>query len=272
MAASSGAAFALVRSALRSIGLEELEGWAYQLFVDGKTIDETMIEIESQPAFKRKYAAIFDRRNKGLPPVSVQEIVEYRRQALNLEHFYDLPQGMISDDAHVNSAITGDVSFDELSNRVQKGALMAYQQPPEVKSWLQDQYGVGEGGLIAFFTDPEHAMPFIERAATSAMVAGASQRQGFGALTRSEAEQLATAGVTPDQAGQAFGQLASSKELLSGLAGTTEEDISRQTQLDYAAGLDPAAQALERRARQRVAQGKGGGQFAGGLVSGTDRG
>jgi hypothetical protein len=272
MAAVSGAAFAMLRNLLRSYGLDELSDWAYQRFVEGKTTDEIMIEIEDQPAFKRKYAAIFDRRAKGLPPVSVAEIVEYRRSALALEQFYDLPEGMVSGDEQVNQAVTGDISFDELSNRVQRGALIAYQQPPEVTAWLQENYGVGEGGLIAFFTDPELSMPFIERAATSALVAGASQRSGFGALTRGEAEQLSIAGVSADQAGQAFGQLAEGRELLTGLAGSGENDIGRQTQIDYAAGLAPAASALARRARGRRATFEESGSFSGpGLVSGTDR-
>jgi hypothetical protein len=272
MAAVSGAAFALLRNLLRSYGLEELDAWAYQQFVDGKTSDEIMIEIEGQEPFKRKFKAIFDRRAKGLPPVSVAEIVEYRRSARQLEQFYDLPEGMVSDDAQVNAAIAGDVSFDELSSRVQRGALIAYQQPPEVKEWLQSTYGVGEGGLIAFFTDPDHAMPFIERVATGAMVAGASQRSGFGALTRDEADQLALAGLSPDAAGGAFGQLAQGRELLSGLAGTTESDISRQEQIDFAAGKDPAAETLRRRARGRKATFEESGRYSGtGLVSGTDR-
>lgn len=271
MAAVSGAAFAMLRNLLRSYGLDELSDWAYQRFVEGKSTDEIMIEIEEQPAFKRKYAAIFDRRAKGLPPVSVQEIVEYRRQALHLEQFYDLPEGMVSSDDLVNQAITGDISFDELSTRVQRGAMLAYDSPPEVQQFLRENYGLGEGSLIAFFTDPDHAMPFIERAATGARVAGAAQRQGFGALTRAEAEQFAQAGVSEAQAGQAFGALASGRELLSGLAGAGENDITREEQLAFAAGLEPGRAALERRARSRRATFDEGGSFAGGLVSGTDR-
>jgi hypothetical protein len=272
MAAVSGAAFAMLRNLLRSYGLDDLSDWAYQRFVEGKTSDEIMIEIEDQPAFKRKYQAIFDRRVKGLPPVSVAEIVEYRRQALNLEQFYDLPQGMISDDQHVNAAITGDVSFDELSGRVQRGALIAYNQPPEVRDYFRDTYGVGEGALIAYFTDPEHSMPFLERAATGAMIGGSARRQGFGALSRAEAEQLATAGVDPGQAGQAFGTLTTGRELLSGLAGSGEGDIDRATQLGFVEGREPAAEILRRRARARRAVFEEGYGFGGrGLVSGTDR-
>jgi hypothetical protein len=272
MAAVSGVAFAMLRNLLRSYGLEELDGWAYQRFVEGKTTDEIMIEIEDQPVFKKKYAAIFERRAKGLPPVSIAEIVEYRRQARNLEQFYDLPEGMVSDDARVNEAISGDMSFDELSTRVQRGALMAYQAPPEAIAFLRDNYGVGEGGLIAYFTDPDIAMPLLEKAATSSLVAGASVLSGFGALTRAEAEQLTTYGVDPNQAGQAFGALAQGRELLTGIAGSGEDEITREEQLGFVAGQTTAQQRLERRARGRKATFDEGGSYAGrGLVSGTDR-
>lgn len=257
---------------LKNYGLGELAAWAKQQFTDGKSSDEITLALEEQPAFQRKYAAIFDRRKKGLPPVSVTDIMQYRQQALNLEHFYDLPAGYISDDQHINAAVGGDVSFSELEHRVTLGASIALQQPPEVMDWLQSTYGVGAGGLIAYFTDPTHAMPYIERAAAAGIVAGASQRQGFGALSRTEAEQLAQAGVTADQANQAFGELAQSKELLTGLAGTAESAIGRDVQLGVVEGEAGAVSALQKRARERVAAGKGGGSYASkGLVSGTDR-
>ena len=85
---------------LKNYGLGELAAWAKQQFIDGKTADEITLALEDQPAFQRKYAAIFDRRKKGLPPVSVTDIMQYRQQALNLEHFYDLPVGMLIDGAY----------------------------------------------------------------------------------------------------------------------------------------------------------------------------
>jgi len=258
---------------LRNYGLGELTAWAKQQFVEGRTPDEISLSLEEQPAFKRKYSAIFDRRDKGLPPVSVDEIMSYRQQALNLEHFYDLPVGMISDDAHVNAAVTGDISFKELNDRVTLGASVAMQQPPEVLDWLKDNYGVGEGGVVAYFVDPTHAMPYIERAAAAGIVAGAGRRQGFGNLSRAEADQLAQAGVTADQANSAFGQLGQSKELFDPLAGTAESAIGRETQLAVVEGQAGAVAALEKRARERVAAGRGGGGYAGkGLVTGSDRG
>src|SRR5687767_3096384 len=157
MATGNWAAF---EQMLKNYGLGELAAWAKQQFIDGKSTDEITLALEDQPAFQRKYAAIFDRRKKGLPPVSVTDIMQYRQQALNLEHFYDLPVGMLSDDTHVNTAISGDVSFSELEHRVTLGASVALQQPPEVAAWLQETYGIGAGGLIAYFTDPTHAMPY----------------------------------------------------------------------------------------------------------------
>lgn len=270
MAAAGWAAF---EQMLKNYGLSELVQWAKDQFTQGKTPDEINLALEDQPAFQRKYSAIFDRRAKGLPPISVTDIMSYRQQALNLEHFYDLPAGMISDDQHVNTAITSDISFDELSHRVTLGASVALNQPPEVAAWLEQTYGIGHGGLIAYFVDPAHAMPYIERAAASGLVAGASQRQGFGALSRAEAEQLAQAGVSADQANQVFGQLAQSKELLDPLAGTGESAIGRDVQLGVVEGEAGAVKALQQRARERVAAGKGGGGYSGkGLVSGTDRG
>jgi hypothetical protein len=257
---------------LKNYGLGELAAWAKQQFTEGRSPDEITLALEEQPAFQRKYAAIFDRRAKGLPPISVTDIMQYRQQALNLERFYDLPAGMISDDAQVNTAIGSDVSFAELEHRVTLGASVALQQPPEVLDWLEQNFGFGAGGVIAYFVDPTHAMPYIERAVASGVVAGASARQGFGALSRAEAERLAQAGVTADQASQAFGELAQSKELLSALAGTAESEIGRDTQLGVVEGEAGSIAALQRRARERVAAGKGGGSYAGkGLVSGTDR-
>jgi hypothetical protein len=272
MAASSGVAFSYVRELLRSYGLQELEQWAYQQFVEGKTADEISIEIESQPAFKRKFAAIFARRERGLPPVSALEIVDYRRRALALERFYDLPEGMISSDTATNDAVAGDISFEELTNRVQVGARIAYNSPPEVKAWLQSTYGIGEGGLIAYFTDADLAMPLLERQATSAIVAGAASRQGFGTLSREEAEGLAGAGVDPNQADRAFGVLGQAGQITGAIAGDVDPGMDRRAQLALVGGSAVEQAEFERRRRRRTAVNEEGGGYAGrGLVSGTDR-
>lgn len=267
---ATSAAWAALEQMLKNYGLGELTTWAKQQFVDGRSPDEITLALEDQPAFKQKYKAIFDRRAKGLPPVSVADIMQYRQQALNLEHFYGLPQGVVSDDAHVNAFVAGDTSFDELTHRIQQGALIAQQSPPEVKQWLAENYGINDGALTAFFVDPIHAMPYIDKVATSALLGGAATRQGFGNLTADEAGRLALAGVSTDQANQGFGQLAQSKELLDPLAGAGDSAIGRDTQLGLVEGDAASVAALQKRARERTAGNREGGAFAGkGLVSGT---
>lgn len=265
-----GAVWLSLKNMLRSYDLEELTDWAYQQFVNGSSTEEITLGLEEQQPFKTKFKAIFDRRAKGLPPVTVADLVSYRQQALQAERYYGLPSGFISSWDAVNNAVAADVSMNEMQDRIKLAAVDMQAVPAEVRDYFKTNYGLADGDLISYFADPNHALPLLERQFASAQIGGQAAKQGYGTLTRSEAERLAAEGMSGQQAAQGFAQLRQQSELFTGLPGTAESNISRDTQLGSFSDSQ-AAEAIRRRARERAAVFQEGGGFAGGLASGNAR-
>lgn len=252
-AAQSGA-WAALRSMLRSYNLEELTDWAFKQFTDGRSLDEIQLGLEDQPVFKQKYSAIFERRAKGLPPVSVQDIVNYQKQAAEIEHIYGVPAGFVD----VNRAIVSDLSINELQQRAQDAADAAAHFP-ELSQQL-DAWGLhGPGALTAMFMDPDTAYPKIQQQFQAAKFSVLAQRAGYGSLSQDEANKLVTAGVTDAQVQSGLGAL--SGELSQTLVGG-QTGIDRATAIDALAGNEPAKRKVDQVVSERIAPFKSGGAFA----------
>lgn len=254
--ADVGAGFAALEALLRSYDLAELLPWARQQFIEGRTADEVSMGLRQQEAFRRKYAVIFEREAAGKAPVTVAEVVEFRTRAQQIERMYGMPDGFVNPDR----LMLADVSISELGDRVQLASSMVDSRP-DVTDQLERMYGLGRGAAIAYALDPESAEPAIVRTFNSAQVAAQAQRQGFGALSRSEAEQLTGLGVDEAAAAAGFGTLGRAGELRTNLEGEQGPTFTRDDELDYVAGAQPAAQKLERRARERRATFAEGGGF-----------
>ncbi len=185
----------------------------------------------------------------------------YERQARQLMRAAGLPQGFYDSDEDFTTFLTGDLSIAELGDRVTMAANAAFRMPAEARNALT-QWGMGPGDLTAFWIDPDKAQPLLERKYVAAQLAGASQRSGYGNLFEDEATNLATLGVTAEQAEQGFGKLYESAELFQSLD-NTEDQISKNEQLGATFGGDARAQRrIAQRQRKRQAQFEMGGGFA----------
>jgi len=267
-------AFASIQQVLQSYGLGQLTDWAHQEFIAGKNMDEIMLDLRSQPVFRQQFSAIFDREAKGLPPVSVQDIVNYRRDAAQKEMQYGLPHGFVSDWEHVNRLMGADVSANELDSRLKMASTASYGVPQDVRDQLSNLYGVDQGHLAAFFADPDHAQPYLEKAFTSSQYAAAAARERYGQLSQQEAEQLAVLGKSVGNADMAFDKLNADRQLFQSLPGESGfGGVDRQTQLAFAAGDPGAARALALAGQERVSEFRGASDFtkSSGGVSGEGR-
>lgn len=257
-------AVAYLEELLRDYGLEELGSWAYEQVISGNS--PTMIRqlLWEQPAFKKRFKVIFDRRDRGLPAVSVDEVLDYERKARQLFQAAGLPPGFYDSPDDFYSFLVNDVSLTELNERVSLARDYVYQSTSEDKAEFRRLYGFSEGEEVAFVLDRSRALPLIQSRFTAARTAGAALRSGYGQLTQTEAERLASLGVDPNKAAQGFGALVQSKELFTPLPGmeAAEAAITREEQLSGAFGGDETArQKIARRGELRAAAGKTGGGF-----------
>jgi hypothetical protein len=255
-------AYATLKGLLDQYGLGSLADWAWQQLLNNHSPDQIMLEMYNTPEFKQRFPAIEARQKAGLPPISPAEYIAYESAAGQIMRAAGFPPGFYDHPDDFTNYIAGNVSIAEVSQRASVYQQAAYSVPAETRATLRDLYGVDEGGLAAFFADPNRALPLLQQQFTASQIGGEAQLQHFGPLSRSEAERLASMGVTDQQAAAGFGQVAHAQELFQVLPGEATGAPGRDAALGVVAGDQSAVDAVQRQADRRKAQFQGGGQFA----------
>jgi hypothetical protein len=252
-----GYAYETIAGMLRSVGLDDLIPVANRLFQDGATEDEIVVALEQEQAYQRRFRAVFERRAAGLPPISARDVLDYERTTAQLASFYGIPTGMFDP----QDLLVADVSARELESRI-AGAAADFQQAsadPLYAQVLGELRGAGatEGELVAYFLDPDRAMPEIERRTAAARTLTAARRNDVD-LTADMAFRYGERIANPEEA---FGRVAQMRELTRPLDGG-EDEIGQDTVLEAAAGNAAAQRTLAERASRRAAMFAGGGELA----------
>lgn len=276
LAQSRTDAFSRLRSLLSRVGLTDLEG-AVQQVITGGQVDLTdsnaiLFAIRDQPAYQRRFSGNTARARKGLPELDPSSYVQLEEAYRELMRNNGLPAGFYDQNDDFTKFIENDVSVSELNDRIQNGYRAVQDADPEVKRQMRELYGVDEGGLTAYFLDPQRASPLLARQAQAARIAARGREQAGLQLGAGTAEELVARGVTPEEAQQAFARRAELSGLYAEMGGEEMEMLTEAQKLGATFGYDVAAQQeLERRKARRRAEFAGGGQFARttGATSGT---
>jgi hypothetical protein len=179
-----------------------------------------------------------------------------------------LPAGFYDQPEDFTQFLSNGVSATEVQARVQVAQQAVYNSDPATLAALQQYYGVNGGGnhigdATAYFLDETRALPAIQQQFLSAQIGGAATRTGYGALGQTDAENLATLGITPDAAQKGFGTLATLQPLFANLPGeagtapTAAQGISAQFEDNAVSQL-----AITNEQNKRKAEFQGGGGFA----------
>tara|TARA_Y100000401_G_scaffold117173_1_gene124970 strand:- start:616 stop:1533 length:918 start_codon:yes stop_codon:yes gene_type:complete len=261
-------ALTIIRDALAAYGLEGLTNDAYRFLMEGSSSESVMIKIKDTELFRERFKGMETRSKLGLPAISPAEYIglenNYRQTmaAAGLPaNFYDSPDDFAE-------FIGNDVSPNEMKERVAMAATAVANINPELKTQLQDMYGIGvenDGELVAYFLDPERGVSVIEQrlqVESAGLSAAALQATGQGIQT-DVARQLAGQNVQQREISQRLGQQAGLTQATFG-----EQQAATSTQLAASAfGLDSEATAEIRRLRQR--RQAAGERRAGSLVTGA---
>ncbi len=258
---------AYITETLREYGFSaseaaELTEWAKLQLVEGHSPTIIRQQLWEQPAFKRRFKVIFDRRDRGLPAISPAEVLEYEARARQLFQTAGLPPGFYDSPDDFYNFMVNDVSLTELNSRIEIAKMSLYNTDANTRAEMKRLYGLSDGQEIAYILDSQRALPLIQNQFMAAQTSGAAIRSGYGQLSVTEAEKLVLAGVNPESAAQGFGQLVKSSELFGALPGAAEDQITREEQLSAAFTGDAVAQRrIARRAEMRVAAFASGGGF-----------
>lgn len=247
-------AYARIQSVLQQYDLQALSSFVWDGLVSGASEQAMAVDIYDQPAFKQRFWVIDARRAAGLPPVSPADVLNYEDSWAQIARGAGFPPSFSGRDI-AQKLMAGDVSVAEAKQRVDDGFVQLTQAPPEVRNAFSTYFGhQGDNALAAFLTDPELALPDLERMVGAAQIGGRGQQHGY-TIDSALAQQLARQGVSAAQAEQGFSQIDQERHLFEqtiseqapltaetaiegkfGLSGTAEEQVRRvaaQRQADF---------------------------------------
>jgi len=255
----------IVARELAFYGLEDLTDTVLASLEEYDQIgpDLFMAKIRGTDAYKQRFRGNQMLRDAGMNVLSEAEYVGTERAYTNLMRAAGLPQGYYDAPDDFAQLIGGGVSPAELSSRIIDGYKQLSQADQSVRDQMRSLYGLTDGEMVAYFLDPQRALPVIERQVATARIGAAAARQGFGEVVEREAfERMEALGVTEQQAVGAFGTLAAGRELLRPIeAGETALDVA-DTALGLAGQSPEALQRLRTQQRRRVARFEGGGSLS----------
>ena len=232
-----------------------LADWAWDRYLDTGDADQVMVELRSQQAFKDRFPA-YDELAKAGRALSPAEYVAYEKAVYAQFQSYGVPGGILDDKETITEMLLNDVSAAEVSERLALNAQATLTAPEEVRTALMDMYGMSEGGILAYYLDPDRALPKLQQQYVSSQIAGAAAERQF-SLDRAEAERLASLGYTYEQTRQAAENAAGVRGLAGGAFGVAESDL-----LEGGLGGVEAARRVYRAQQSRLAGFSGGGTAA----------
>ena len=251
--ANRQSAYDLLLSQFNQYGLGSLVEGIKGLVQENISPSEFAIRLRQTPEYQKRFAANAARIKNGLSALSEGEYIALEDQYQNIMRNYGLPEsyyakGTTGRQEGFEKFIAGDVSPDELENRISIAQTRVVNAPPLVKEALKQFYpDIKDADILAYTLDPSKGLEDIKRKVTAAEIGGAAMGQGLG-TSSSRAEELARFGVTGETARQGYQTVAELAPRGSQLAAIYGQDAYGQAEAEQEVfGLTGAAAAGQKR-------------------------
>lgn len=198
-------AFLALKTVFKDFGLESLAGKIYDYVKNGYSADTISILLQDTDEYKKRFAANEARRKAGLSVLSPAEYIATENSYRQIMKQSGLPKGFYDSNDDFTGFLTGDMSPTELQSRVELATQASVLANSSYKQALQ-QMGIGQGEIAAYFLDQGKAMPFIQKAAAQAAIGAEALQRGL-QFDQKYAEDLATSGISREQAAQAYARI-----------------------------------------------------------------
>lgn len=255
-------------------GLGSLVTPLQDLITEGVSPSEFGLRLTQTEPYKKRFSANQARLAKGLAAISPAEYIGLEDQYQEIMRRYGLPDSYYTkSDLGIqegfNQLIANDVSNVELEDRIATAQNRVVNANPEIAQTLKEFYpGISNGDILAYVLDPANAIDKIKRKITAAEIGTAAKQEGLTTgLTR--AEELATAGITKDQAQQGFQTVAGLAPRGGMLADIYNQNPYTQTTAETEVfGLGGAAEAARQRKKlTELEQGAFSGRSGAGAIA-----
>ena len=210
-------AFAAIQALFKSYGLDSLAPKIYDFVKNGYSADTISILLQDTKEYKERFAGNEARVKAGLPVLTAGEYLATEASYRQIMQSAGLPSGYYDQPSDFNSWIGNNVSPSEVQQRVDLATQATVLANPNYKKAL-NAMGISDSELTAYFLDQKKALPYIQKAAATAAIGAQALAQNL-AFDQAYATDLATQGVTADQAAQGYAQIAGELDTLGDLAG-----------------------------------------------------
>lgn len=199
-------AFMALNSLFQQYGLGSLAGKIYDYVKNGYGADTISILLQDTPEYKKRFAANEARLKAGMSVLSPAEYISVENSYRQIMRQSGLPAGFYDSTSDFTNWISGDMSPTELQSRVDLATQATALANPSYKAALK-QMGLSDGELAAYFLDQDRALPILQKNAATAAIGSEALQRGM-AFDQQYASELATAGVSRDQAAQGYAKIA----------------------------------------------------------------
>jgi hypothetical protein len=208
-----------------SYGLGTLAPKIVEFLKDGYSSDTIALLLQKTDEYKARFPANTARLAAGLPVLSPAEYISTENAYRQILSSAGLPPTFYDSSDDFSKWIAGDVSPTEIHGRVQVASDLITNADPNTLAAFRNYYTHGD--LIAYALDPKTAEPILEKQYKAAQIAGAAGNNGV-AVGQTQAESLAGAGITQQQAGQGFGQIGQDQGTVNKLDQIYGGDVSTE--------------------------------------------
>lgn len=262
-------AFMALKSLFTSYGLGSLADKIYNYVKNGESADTISIQLQDTPEYKQRFAGNEARKANGLPVLNPADYLATEASYKQIMQAAGMPSGFYDQNSDFNDWIGKNISPSEIQNRVDMATQATVLSNPDYRKAL-NQMGIDDAHLTAYFLDTNRALPYLQKAAATAQVGAEALRQNL-TFDQGYAEQLATMGISADQARQGYQQIAGELDTMKALGGIYGENWNQRQSEAAAFGTEGGtqAQAKQRRllSQERGAFGGREGSAAGGGLS-----
>jgi len=262
-------AYIALKSLFSSYGLGSLADKIYNYVKNGESADTISIQLQDTPEYKQRFAGNEERRKNGLPVLSPADYLATESSYKQIMQQAGMPAGFYDQNSDFNNWIGKNISPSEIQSRVDMATQATILSNPDYRRAL-NQMGIDDAHLTAYFLDTNRALPYLQKAAATAQIGAEALRQNL-TFDQSYADQLATMGISADQARQGYQQIAGELDTMKALGGVYGEDWNQKQSeaATFGTAGSKEAQTKQRRllSQERGAFGGREGSAAGGGLS-----
>ena len=163
------------------------------------TGDQVTNAIEGSDWFNQAFPGIKLAEANGNPVPDPATYVSYAATARQQAALAGIPPGYFTD-AEIGDLIGNGVDQQTLQTRIQDaGKAVQGAITPQAAQYLQSQYGVSQGDLMAVWLNPQANVPLLNSKVQAATIGGAAQLAGYGTIDKGlalSAAENSSSGIT----------------------------------------------------------------------------